>query len=568
MSPYVRRPSSTSSARIRSSTASIRKIIAHQPPQMAIDAVQDALYRHYLQRTAKSARVLFDESHGEAWTIRPDRAREMQPVHPADSSLATAAGALAEPRLRRRRPHRRPPHPRRPRRRRRPRHRPPLRPGVGGDRRRLPPLRPRRARRDRVLRRRRRRPRRPRRDRGGQVRHQPRRPPRPLRHPRREHHRPGLRAPHQRAPSWVLADLVRPDAGDGAPGPDLLAGVSAAAFYRAGTLESPTPTANGRSRPRPHLARPPARPAPRSPSPPTHGEGRVVRPRRLRPLRRRLHRRARPPRRSGSTSSTGSPAPPSARATSPPTSAAAASPAWDVLKQTVEVLRATQEPDGSVDLDRHDPTRDRPPHVHRIAGALGHLAPHFPHQDDYIDALTPTSAAGSRPDFAKPDFTRSLAAFRPERERARRHRAPRRLPDVQAERLPRHLLRGAHRPHPLARMARRARARPLRQPEVRPRHPRRLHLRLRLRVRRPLPRDRLHRRAPGEQLRRDLLRPRGRALPPRLPAAPPSIVRLNLPPDAAALLSSPEPLPRRLHPLGPRPRPHPLATATSPSTPS
>ena len=41
-------------------------------------------------------RVLFDESHSEAWTIRPDVAAAMQPSHPADSSLARAAEALAE----------------------------------------------------------------------------------------------------------------------------------------------------------------------------------------------------------------------------------------------------------------------------------------------------------------------------------------------------------------------------------------------------------------------------------------------------------------------------------------
>ena len=38
--------------------------------------------------------VLFDEAHAEAWTIRPDIAAAMQPAHPADSSYAAAAGAL------------------------------------------------------------------------------------------------------------------------------------------------------------------------------------------------------------------------------------------------------------------------------------------------------------------------------------------------------------------------------------------------------------------------------------------------------------------------------------------
>jgi Family of unknown function (DUF6421) len=42
----------------------------------------------------KLAHVLFDEAHGEAWTIRPDVARTMQASHPQDSSYAEAAAAL------------------------------------------------------------------------------------------------------------------------------------------------------------------------------------------------------------------------------------------------------------------------------------------------------------------------------------------------------------------------------------------------------------------------------------------------------------------------------------------
>jgi len=45
---------------------------------------------------ATVARVLFDEAHSEAWTIRPELAREMQPAHPGDSSYAIAAAALSE----------------------------------------------------------------------------------------------------------------------------------------------------------------------------------------------------------------------------------------------------------------------------------------------------------------------------------------------------------------------------------------------------------------------------------------------------------------------------------------
>jgi hypothetical protein len=39
-------------------------------------------------------RVLFDEAHSEAWTIRPELAAVMQPTHPGDASFALAADAL------------------------------------------------------------------------------------------------------------------------------------------------------------------------------------------------------------------------------------------------------------------------------------------------------------------------------------------------------------------------------------------------------------------------------------------------------------------------------------------
>jgi uncharacterized protein DUF6421/uncharacterized protein DUF4350 len=41
------------------------------------------------------ARIVFDESHNEAWTIRPELARTMQPAHPGDASYARAAAALS-----------------------------------------------------------------------------------------------------------------------------------------------------------------------------------------------------------------------------------------------------------------------------------------------------------------------------------------------------------------------------------------------------------------------------------------------------------------------------------------
>ena len=40
--------------------------------------------------------VIFDEAHSEAWTIRPELADQMQPVHPGDASYARAASLLAD----------------------------------------------------------------------------------------------------------------------------------------------------------------------------------------------------------------------------------------------------------------------------------------------------------------------------------------------------------------------------------------------------------------------------------------------------------------------------------------
>jgi Family of unknown function (DUF6421) len=42
-----------------------------------------------------TAKVLFDEAHSEAWTIRPELAGTMQPAHPGDASYVHAAALLA-----------------------------------------------------------------------------------------------------------------------------------------------------------------------------------------------------------------------------------------------------------------------------------------------------------------------------------------------------------------------------------------------------------------------------------------------------------------------------------------
>jgi hypothetical protein len=349
----------------------------------------------------KPARILFDESHGEAWTIRPDVAERMQPAHPEDSSLARAAAALAD-RDFTVAAHTAGPletdalatadalviaHPSEPE----------WEATVGGS--------PRFA--DREL------------DAiesfvqaGGGL----------LVLAETEEDKYGTNLTdlldrfgieienttvqdyehHTHAPSWVLAEL-----GDE---PELLAGVGAAAFYRAGSLAA----RNGaRVLARTHpSAMPPDAPLALTT---THGAGRVAvladsdlfgddclaEFDHLRLWLNLLYWISAP----------------AFRDRVPlPHSPATATPAWQILKETTEILRATQEPDGSVDTERHDPTQ-LARHVHSMIDAIGHLAPEFPHQAAYLEALAADLESWVATSFAKPVFDRSLDAFRPDLHR-------------------------------------------------------------------------------------------------------------------------------------------------------
>ncbi|HSF04047.1 MAG TPA: DUF6421 family protein [Solirubrobacterales bacterium] len=222
---------------------------------------------------------------------------------------------------------------------------------------------------------------------------------------------------HLAAPSWVLAELGNGADGElhgGADGEldtvDLLARVSQACFYRAGTLA----LQNG--------ARVIARSSPTA-SPPQaplaaiteHGAGRVVV---LadsdlfgddcigeldnESLWLNLVYWAAQPAFAGVQTVIDSPA--------------RSDPSWAELKAAVEELRLTQGPDGSVDLSTHEAGR-LAELAETISNASLRLAPHFPHQSAYIDALRADLRAWADSGFAKPDFARSLEAFRPERER-------------------------------------------------------------------------------------------------------------------------------------------------------
>ncbi|MGI9021123.1 MAG: DUF6421 family protein [Solirubrobacterales bacterium] len=354
----------------------------------------------------KLARVVFDEFHSEAWSIRPEQARRMQPAHPGDASLAAAAQALAErdfevlcnatgpltaqlggadllviahpsdPKWE-------------------------ATTGLGSPRfsdEELEAV-------DRYV------------AAGGGL----------IVLAETEHDkyannlndllgRFGLRVEtttvqdyehYREAPSWVLADLSRADAASGA---DLLARVEAACFYRTGTLSA----SNGaRVIARTHdTASVPGAPLLAVAE---HGAGRVA----LladsdlfgddcigeldhRDLWLNLAYWAA--------------APAFAAAPPQPVSEAASDPAWSRLKAAAGELRRLQEPDGSVDLAAHE--RGRLTHlVEEIADAAARLAPRFPHQAEYIEALGADLRDWATQGFGKPDFERSIEAFRPERDR-------------------------------------------------------------------------------------------------------------------------------------------------------
>jgi hypothetical protein len=213
-------------------------------------------------------------------------------------------------------------------------------------------------------------------------------------------------------PSWVRAELGRGERG--AAG-DLLAGVSDACFYRAGTLTVAegtdvqvfARTARSASTPGAPLA-----------VAVRHGAGRVV------ALADSdlfgddcLGDLGHAALWANIVAWAGAPA--YARPATGGASEAAADPAWAALRDATDALRVLQEADGSVDLDAHDAAVVRA-HVETMAGAVEALrgGRAFSHQADYLHAAIADLRAWADDGFPKPDFAASLELFRPERVRA------------------------------------------------------------------------------------------------------------------------------------------------------
>jgi hypothetical protein len=210
---------------------------------------------------------------------------------------------------------------------------------------------------------------------------------------------------HRQAPHWILAELEHPD-----DGVDLLARVRQACFYRASTL-SLTNGAKVLARTSPTASRPSAPLAAAT----EHGEGRVVvladsdlfgddcfgeldhEALWCNVVQWAAGAAFRRP-------ASAVPAP------------AREDPHWQALKREVDDLRLCQRTDGSVDLETHDATA-LTAQVERIATAVRGLAPLFAHQAAYLDAVVDDLRRWVAGGFGVPDFTAALAQFRPEQQR-------------------------------------------------------------------------------------------------------------------------------------------------------
>ncbi|HEU4658395.1 MAG TPA: DUF6421 family protein [Capillimicrobium sp.] len=104
------------------------------------------------------------------------------------------------------------------------------------------------------------------------------------------------------------------------------------------------------------------------------------------------------------------------RAADDPPAPAKQDPHWIALRTEVDALRLRQQPDGSVDLTEHDEGAVRA-HVETIVAAIEGLAPRFPHQADYLEAVIADLRAWADDGYGVPDFTASLERFRPDLQR-------------------------------------------------------------------------------------------------------------------------------------------------------
>jgi hypothetical protein len=102
------------------------------------------------------------------------------------------------------------------------------------------------------------------------------------------------------------------------------------------------------------------------------------------------------------------------RTVQPFPSKTAQSPEWSSLKGAINALRVLQNPDGTVTLDHHEEANHL---AQAAAGAAQALQPAFAHETDYLNQVLLDLDAWMAGGFGKPDFTKSLALFNPQKHR-------------------------------------------------------------------------------------------------------------------------------------------------------
>ena len=101
--------------------------------------------------------------------------------------------------------------------------------------------------------------------------------------------------------------------------------------------------------------------------------------------------------------------------TGAPVTVTAGIPAWLRLRTAAESLQALQGQDGSVPEAGHHAAAAL--EVAAVTEAISELAPLFPHDAAYLDAVVADFEAWAKAGFGVPDFLASLLAFQPQLER-------------------------------------------------------------------------------------------------------------------------------------------------------
>jgi hypothetical protein len=94
---------------------------------------------------------------------------------------------------------------------------------------------------------------------------------------------------------------------------------------------------------------------------------------------------------------------------------------WDELRDETNALALLQEPKGELKADTDRDVASA--HVDAILGTLERLAPDFPHQARYLEMAAADLRGWRESGYGKPDFTRALDAFRPDQNRVNGRRS-------------------------------------------------------------------------------------------------------------------------------------------------